>query len=621
MLQPEQHLGPYKLLARIGAGGMGEVWKAEDTRLGRSVAIKVLPAAVASDADAIARLKREARTAAQLYHPNIATIHSIEQEGDLIYIVMEFVEGEPLTKLIHDRRLGEADVCRIGRGVADALAEAHEHDIVHRDIKPDNIIVKGNRVKVLDFGIAKRVGAETTTSESPTAFVTQQGMIIGTVHYMSPEQALGKPLDARTDIFSLGVVLYEAATGRLPFNGETLTETITQIIRDEPELATLVNPTISTGLNAIITRCLQKKREERYESAAELSVALDHQLAVAKTSPYTKASDAPTAIRPTPVPASSVRTTASKAPPTVVKTPPTMVEAKPKKASPWGLIAGVCLLLALVAAGALWVWRRQAKQTVAAANPPAVVTAPAVQATSSQPPSTASVNVTPTPSVIEEKGKAAETITPTKQSASGEPPPDHRPPPPGRNEPPPPDRGAPPPGHEPPPDRRGGPPLGQLEPPPPQPSDETETPAPPGEGKRTPDEIYERALSQLVGGNAPEARKTLLRVVHRDPHYAKAHFRLGEIALLNRNLGYAQQEYRLAIADWSRMSPLEDKLTRLGLAISTGDRDTAHRFAREIRGSHPGDPDLERIVKTFPGMFGMGGGRPGQGQRRFPGRP
>src|SRR5258708_17176362 len=221
MLQPDQQLGPYKLVARIGAGGMGEVWRGEDTRLGRSVAIKVLPAAVASDGEAIARMKREARTAAQLYHPNIAPIHSIEQEGDLISIVMEFVEGDPLTKLIRDG-LGEADVCRIGRGVADALAEAHEHNIVHRDIKPDNIIVKGNRVKVLDFGIAKRVGAETTTSESPTAFVTQQGMIIGTVHYMSPEQALGKTLDARTDIFSLGVVLYEAATGKLPFNARRL---------------------------------------------------------------------------------------------------------------------------------------------------------------------------------------------------------------------------------------------------------------------------------------------------------------------------------------------------------------------------------------------------------------
>src|ERR1700756_3876857 len=142
MLAPDTHLGAYRLISRIGAGGMGEVWKGEETRLGRTVAIKVLPPSVALDVEATARLRREARTAAQLYHPNIAMIHSIEQEGDRIFIVMEFVEGEPLS---------EAELCRIGRGVADALAEAHAKGIVQRDIKPDNIIVKNQRVKVLDF--------------------------------------------------------------------------------------------------------------------------------------------------------------------------------------------------------------------------------------------------------------------------------------------------------------------------------------------------------------------------------------------------------------------------------------------------------------------------------------
>src|SRR5712691_4562135 len=234
MVRADENLGAYRLIERIGAGGMGEVWKAEDPRLGRTVAIKILPASISADAEALARMRREARTAAQLYHPNIATIHSIEEDGERLFIVMEYVAGEPLTKLIQRRAMSEADVCRVGRGVAEALAEAHEKGIVHRDIKPDNIIVNGQRVKVLDFGIAKRVGVESSTSESPTAFMTQQGIIVGTVHYMSPEQALGKPLDARTDIFSLGVVLYQAATGRLPFHGETITETITQIVRDEP---------------------------------------------------------------------------------------------------------------------------------------------------------------------------------------------------------------------------------------------------------------------------------------------------------------------------------------------------------------------------------------------------
>src|SRR5438270_9412426 len=158
MLAPDQHLGPYRLIARVGAGGMGEVWRAEDTRLGRVVAIKVLPPSVLADVEATARLKREARTAAQLYHPSIATIHSIEQDGDHIFIVEEFVEGESLTQVIKRGGLSESEICRIARAVADALAEAHAKGIVHRDIKPDNIIVAGSRVKVLDFGIAKQVG-------------------------------------------------------------------------------------------------------------------------------------------------------------------------------------------------------------------------------------------------------------------------------------------------------------------------------------------------------------------------------------------------------------------------------------------------------------------------------
>src|SRR5256885_2106912 len=196
MLAPDTHLGSYRLISRIGAGGMGEVWKGEDTRLGRIVAIKVLPPAVAADVEATARLRREARTAAQLYHPNIAMIHAIEQDGDRIFIVMEYVEGQPLSKIIAHGALSEAELCRIGRGVADALAEAHAKGIVHRDIKPDNIVVNGARVKVLDFGIAKQVeGPPAGGANDPTPVLTQHGAILGTGHYMSPEQALGKNLD------------------------------------------------------------------------------------------------------------------------------------------------------------------------------------------------------------------------------------------------------------------------------------------------------------------------------------------------------------------------------------------------------------------------------------------
>src|SRR5512142_3179973 len=263
VVAPNDILGYYRLVEKIGAGGMGEVWKAEDTRLGRIVAVKILPPEVASDQEAIARMRREARTAAQINSPYIATVYSFEEIGERLFIVMEYVEGEPLSSVMKRGPVPEADLCRIGRDVAEALAEAHAKGIIHRDIKPDNIIVSGKRVKVLDFGIAKQMSVK-AGSDDPTAYMTQAGIIIGTVNYMSPEQALGKTLDARTDIFSLGIVLYQAATGRLPFKGETATETITKIVRDEPVEPTSINRALSPGLAKIIARCLRKSREQRF---------------------------------------------------------------------------------------------------------------------------------------------------------------------------------------------------------------------------------------------------------------------------------------------------------------------------------------------------------------------
>ena len=354
MLTPDATLGSYRLIAQIGAGGMGEVWKAEDTRLGREVAIKILPPAVAADPEMTARLRREARTAAQLNHPNIATIHSIEEADGRLFIVMEFVDGESLTSRIK-RGISEADLCRIGRSVADALAEAHTKGIIHRDIKPDNIIVSGPRVKVLDFGIAKQVGPTASGPDSATApFVTQQGMILGTIQYMSPEQALGKPLDPRTDIFSLGVVLYEGGTGRLPFRGETITETMTQIIRDEPLEPLRVNPKISAGLNEIIQRCMRKNRDERYANAGDLASALEQQLGRASTAPYT----------------ATVQTPA--APPTVL----TGSQVPKRSPIPW-VIAVVVLAMAAVAAIFAMQHRRVAPaptQTTPQAAPKTAVT-------------------------------------------------------------------------------------------------------------------------------------------------------------------------------------------------------------------------------------------------------
>ncbi|HEV7484155.1 MAG TPA: protein kinase [Thermoanaerobaculia bacterium] len=548
MLAPDQHLGPYRLIARVGAGGMGEVWRAEDTRLGRTVAIKVLPPSVLADVEAIARLKREARTAAQLYHPSIATIHSIEQDGDHIFIVEEFVEGESLTRVIKRGGLSESEVCRIGRAVADALAEAHAKGIVHRDIKPDNIIVNGNRVKVLDFGIAKQVGVVgAPSSETPTAFVTQQGMILGTIHYMSPEQALGKTVDGRTDVFSLGVVLYEMATGRRPFGGETITETMTQIIRDEPAEPVSVNPGISPPMNEIIQRSLRKNVAERF-TAAELVTALDAQIGRAKTAPYTNA-NAVTAATPTLLTATPTLLTGSQ-----LKT----VQASPaRKRGGWMAVA---IIIALAAAGGWYWFSHRAASVTSIAAPKPMIPAP-------QPASTTSVSVTAPPAIIEERksdvapvvSSAAPRTTHTQQATT-------------TTE------------------------DVSSTPPEPQPTQSTAT-------EPRADALYATAMSEILSGDAQQARKTLHRVLKQDPHYAKAHFRMGEIALFNRNLIPAAEELNLALTDSDRLDPREQQLTRIGLALAERNRPEIQRLAGEIWQRWPDDPDLTRMRETFPGMF------------------
>src|SRR5688572_8382480 len=222
-------LGAYRLISRLGAGGMGEVWRAEDTKLLRQVAIKILPAQLAADPEWKERFMREARSIAQVTHPNIATIYNIEQDGETLFMAMELVEGEALGTMIARGPMIPLDAVRVATHVADGLAEAHHKGIVHRDIKPDNIIVSTRYVKVLDFGIAKNMG-----STEKDANLTQGNMVIGTPHYMSPEQALGRSVDSRTDIFSLGVVLYEMLSGKKPFTGAAITETLLAIVTQEP---------------------------------------------------------------------------------------------------------------------------------------------------------------------------------------------------------------------------------------------------------------------------------------------------------------------------------------------------------------------------------------------------
>jgi serine/threonine protein kinase len=263
-----RQLGAYRLISRLGAGGMGEVWRAEDTKLLRQVAIKILPAQLANDEEWKERFLREARTVAQLNHPNIAGIYSIDQQDETLFIAMELIEGELLTTVMARGPMLPVDAVRVAVHVCDGLSEAHAKGIVHRDIKPDNIILSPRFVKVLDFGIAKQIGGTADPK------LTQGGMVMGTPHYMSPEQALGRAVDARTDIFSLGVVLYEMLSGEKPFVGEAVTEILLKIVMNEPRDIGAAAFGITPALAGIVRRCMQKQPEERFQDCDALRDAL-----------------------------------------------------------------------------------------------------------------------------------------------------------------------------------------------------------------------------------------------------------------------------------------------------------------------------------------------------------
>jgi serine/threonine protein kinase len=263
-----QQLGTYRLISPLGSGGMGEVWRAEDTKLLRQVAIKILPEALAKDEEWKERFLREARTVAQLNHPNIAGIYSIDQQGDTLFIAMELIEGDSLATVMARGPMVPADAVRVAIHVADGLSEAHSKGIVHRDIKPENIILSPRYVKVLDFGIAKQMGGTADPA------LTQGGMVMGTPHYMSPEQALGRAVDARTDIFSLGVVLYEMLSGTKPFLGDAITEILLKIVMSEPRDIAVAAFGITPALASVVRRCMQKQAESRYGDCDQLRTAL-----------------------------------------------------------------------------------------------------------------------------------------------------------------------------------------------------------------------------------------------------------------------------------------------------------------------------------------------------------
>ncbi len=275
-------LGPYEILSPLGAGGMGEVYKARDTRLERTVAVKVLPSHMSASPEARQRFEREAKTISQLSHPHICALYDVGREGETEYLVMELLEGETLGDRLAKGPLPLEQALRYGQEIADALDKAHRQGIVHRDLKPGNVMLTKSGVKLLDFGLAKAlpspggrgVGGEGLTSLPTQANLTQEGTILGTFQYMAPEQLEGKEADARTDIFALGAVLYEMATGRKAFSGATQASLIGAILHTEPAPISSVQPMSPPALDRVVRTCLAKDPEDRWQSAGDVAKEL-----------------------------------------------------------------------------------------------------------------------------------------------------------------------------------------------------------------------------------------------------------------------------------------------------------------------------------------------------------
>jgi hypothetical protein len=269
-------LGPYEIVGLLGAGGMGEVYRARDTRLNREVAVKVLPRSFARDPKALARFEQEARAIAALSHPNILAIHDLGKEGDVVYAVAELLHGQTLQERLMGGALSQRKAVEIALPIAHGLSAAHEKGIIHRDLKPANVFLTNDGgVKVLDFGLAKVVAPHPGGQDGPTTPATEPGLVMGTVGYMSPEQVRGQPLDSRSDLFSFGAILYEMLSGRRAFRGSSAADTMAAILKEDPPDLSQTNEKISPALERVVRHCLEKMPEQRFQSARDLAFHLD----------------------------------------------------------------------------------------------------------------------------------------------------------------------------------------------------------------------------------------------------------------------------------------------------------------------------------------------------------